>query len=161
MRVAVDRAADGPWRAGPFGDAREGVADREAHEPVDRHTGIGPHAIRRRPGDLAAVPAQDQAAHAPVAHQDVRAPAEARHGHAGLARQPQDRQRLVRAAHLGEDVGRAADAQRGEGRERRVPPHALGAQLPPQRVHQIHALDAIPSQRRPLPRRLPDEPGPA
>ena len=124
------RAADRARRAGPRLEAGQAVPDRPAHEAVDRDAGVGAHAVRRPSASIvAAARPHDQAADAGVGDEHVRAAAEHRHAHA-RRRARRRTSTISRRARLDEPVRRTADLEGRQRRERRVAPHAIGAEPP-------------------------------
>ena len=126
MRVAVDRAADRPWCAGPRFQTSRAVRDRPTHEAVDRHTRIGANVSVIDPRHLSPAKPQDDAAYPLIGDQDVRSSAQRADRQPGGLRERADGLRLGGSANVDQPVGEAADLERGQRSERRVAVDAIG-----------------------------------
>ena len=109
VRVAEHRPADRSRRSRPGFQPRHAAIDRPAHEAVDRDARVRPHGRRIPRADLASMHTDDQAADPVVGDQHVRAAAEDRHRHGGVARDPH---RDAQARRFRADRGASRRARR-------------------------------------------------
>ena len=128
VEVLPDRAAHGARDADEVFESRPAASDRlEDQVAHDRAALDAQPAIRVPLGVRSLVP-DDEAAESAIADEDVRAEPEHEVRHPVGARGHHRRGEVLRGLGLEEEVGGAADAERGERREGFVPPKAAGVQ---------------------------------
>jgi hypothetical protein len=126
MRVAVDGAADCPWRARPRLEAGRAVCDGPANQPVDRHARIGANSPVIDARHLTAAKPEHDPADSLVGDQDVRAAPQRAHRDASAPSKRQDRARFVGVAHVDQPIGVPADLERRQRCERSVAMDPIG-----------------------------------